>query len=99
NARGGRLEGRGTLHEDRAARHQGRAQHPRQQRGHMKTVKSTITCDLEGRIETFNAGAEAIFGYPAEEVVGRARVSLFSPGLVVLGHVGNWLATAVAEGR
>ena len=25
-------------------------------------LKSTITCDMEGRLETFNAGAEAIFG-------------------------------------
>lgn len=65
----------------------------------MKTVKSTITCDLEGRIETFNSGAEQIFGYSADEVVGKQRVSLFSPGLIVLGHVGTWLSTAVKEGK
>ncbi len=63
------------------------------------TAKSVITCDLDGKIETFNAGAREIFGYSEEEAVGRLRVSAFSPGEVVLGHVGNWLATAVAEGK
>ena len=45
-------------------------------------VKSTITCDMEGRIETFNKGAQAIFQYTPDEVIGKKRVSLFSPGLV-----------------
>ncbi len=62
-------------------------------------IKSVITCDMEGRIETFNKGAEQIFGYRAEEVIGKKRVSLFSPGLVVLGHVQNWLKTAREKGE
>ena len=62
-------------------------------------VKSVITCDLEGRIETFNEGAERIFGYEPDEVIGKHRVSLFSPGLIVLGHVENWLETAKEEGE
>lgn len=61
--------------------------------------KSVITCDLEGRIETYNTAAEQIFGYTADEVIGRKRVSLFSPGLVVLAHVNNWLETAREEGE
>lgn len=64
-----------------------------------KQVKSVITCDLEGRIETFSDGAQTVFGYSPEEVIGRKRVSLFSPGLIVLGHVGNWLATAREQGE
>ncbi|MFN4769137.1 MAG: PAS domain S-box protein, partial [Candidatus Kapaibacterium sp.] len=36
-------------------------------------VKSTITCDMEGVIETFNAGAEEVFGYSKEEVIGKKR--------------------------
>lgn len=64
-----------------------------------KTVKSVITCDLEGRIETYNKGAEQIFGYDAEEVIGKKRVSLFSPGLIVLGHVNNWLKEARENGE
>ena len=63
-----------------------------------KALKSVITCDMEGRIETFNDGAAALFGYPAEEIIGKKRVSLFSPGLVVLEHVENWLSSAVENG-
>jgi len=62
-------------------------------------IKSTITSDLEGRIQTFNKGAEQIFGYSAEEVIGHKRVSLFSPGLVVLEHVPTWLKIASEKGE
>lgn len=62
-------------------------------------VKSVITCDLEGRIETFNEGAEQLFGWQAPEVIGKKRVSLFSPGPVVLEHVPRWLKTSVEEGK
>jgi 1,4-dihydroxy-2-naphthoate polyprenyltransferase len=64
-----------------------------------KPVKSVITCDLDGKIETFNDGAEELFGYDADEAIGRLRVSAFSPGEVVLGHVGTWLGTAVEAGE
>ena len=60
-------------------------------------VISIITCDVEGRIETFNENAEKLFGYSSEEIIGKKRVSLFSPGLVVLGHVANWLKKARAS--
>jgi 1,4-dihydroxy-2-naphthoate octaprenyltransferase len=63
-----------------------------------KPLRSVITCDLEGRIQTYDQGAEVIFGYSAEEVVGKQRVSLFSPGLVVLGQVGEWLKAATKDG-
>lgn len=61
-------------------------------------LRSIITCDLEGRIQTFDHGAETVFGYSADEVVGKQRVSLFSPSLVVLGHVGKWLEAARGNG-
>ena len=64
-----------------------------------EVVKSTVTCDMEGRIETFNKGAEQIFLYKAEEVVGKKRVSLFSPGLIVLEHVPTWLKIASEKGE
>jgi 1,4-dihydroxy-2-naphthoate polyprenyltransferase len=63
------------------------------------TVKSVITCDLDGKIETFNEGAQELFGYTPDEAIGRLRVSAFSPGEVVLGHVGGWLKTAVDAGK
>jgi 1,4-dihydroxy-2-naphthoate octaprenyltransferase len=61
--------------------------------------KGVITCDLEGRIETYNQGAEEIFGYIAEEVIGKKRVSLFSPGQTVLEFVPNWLKVAREQGE
>lgn len=61
--------------------------------------KSVITCDLEGRIETFNKGAVSLFGYEPHEVIGKKRVSLFSPGLIVLEHVPGWLKTASEQGK
>ena len=64
-----------------------------------KKLKSVITCDMEGRIETYNQGAERLFGYKPEEIIGKKRVSLFSPGLTVLEHVPNWLKIAREEGE
>ena len=57
-------------------------------------MKSVITCDMEGRVLTMNDGAEKIFGYKKEEIIGKKRVSIFSPGEIVIQNVGNWLATA-----
>jgi 1,4-dihydroxy-2-naphthoate octaprenyltransferase len=62
-------------------------------------MKSVITCDTEGIIETFNAGAEKMFEYEKEEVVGSKRVSLFSPGEIVLQNVGTWLSKAAEKGE
>lgn len=61
--------------------------------------KSTITCDMEGVIETFNVGAQEMFGYTPEEAVGKLRVSAFSPGEIVLQNLKGWLATAVQQGE
>ena len=62
-------------------------------------IKSVITCDLDGKLETFNEGAATLFGYNQEEVVNKMRVSDFSDGQVVLGHVVGWLAEAVKNGE
>ena len=64
-----------------------------------KEYISVVTCDMEGRIETFGEGASEIFGYSPEEVIGKKRVSAFSPGKVVLGHVNTWLKTACDKGE
>ena len=61
--------------------------------------KSTITCDMEGRILTMNDGAVQIFGYSKEEIIGKKRVSLFSPGEIVLQNVAGWLEEAVKKGE
>ena len=62
-------------------------------------MKSVITCDLDGKVETFSDGAETLFGYNREEVVNKMRVSDFSDGQVVLGHVINWLDESVKKGK
>lgn len=64
-----------------------------------RQTKSVVTCDLEGRIQTYNQGAEEIFGYRPEEVIGKKRVSLFSPGQTVLEFVPNWLKIASEQGE
>ena len=64
-----------------------------------KNLKSIITCDLDGKVETFSEGAEQIFGYSRDEVVGKMRVSDFSEGQIVLGHVIGWLDESVKNGK
>jgi 1,4-dihydroxy-2-naphthoate octaprenyltransferase len=54
---------------------------------------------MEGIIETFNEGAERLFGYAPDEVIGKKRVSLFSPGWIVLQNVGMWLKKAREDGE
>ena len=46
-----------------------------------------------------NDGAEQIFGYPKEELIGKKRVSIFSPGEIVLQNVEGWLDEAVKKGE
>ena len=62
-------------------------------------MKSVITCDMEGRVLTMNNGAEQIFGYKKDEIIGKKRVSIFSPGEIVIQNVANWLATADKVGE
>ena len=64
-----------------------------------ENLKSVITCDLDGKIETFSDGASEIFGYSENEVIGKMRVSDFSDGQVVLGHVVGWLEESVKKGK
>lgn len=64
-----------------------------------KHIKSTVTCDMEGIIETYNEGAHTLFGYSPDEVIGNKRVSLFSPGWIVLQNVNFWLKEAREKGE
>ena len=61
-------------------------------------IKSVITCNLDGKIETLSEGAQNVFGYTEDEMIGKGRVSDFSPGQIVLGHVVNWLNESVEKG-
>ena len=62
-------------------------------------MKSVITCDMEGVILTMNTAAEKIFGYQKDELIGKQRVSLFSPGEIVLQNVALWLDVASKKGE
>ena len=62
-------------------------------------MKSVIICDMEGLITNMNEGAEKVFGYPSNELVGIKRVSIFSPGEIVLQNVLGWLRDANETGE
>ncbi len=64
-----------------------------------KIMKSVIICDMEGLITNMNEGAEKVFGYPSGELVGIKRVSIFSPGEIVLQNVLGWLRNANETGE
>ena len=40
-------------------------------------MKSVITCDMEGVIETINPDGEKLFGYSKEELVGKREFRYF----------------------
>ena len=64
-----------------------------------ESMKSVIICDMEGLITNLNDGAVKMFGYPSKELVGIKRVSIFSPGEIVLQNVLGWLRDANETGE
>ena len=62
-------------------------------------MKSVIICDMEGLITNLNDGAIQMFGYDSKELVGIKRVSIFSPGEIVLQNVLGWLKNANKTGE
>ncbi len=62
-------------------------------------MKSVITCDSEGIIKTMSSGAVKLFGYDKNELINKKRVSVFSPGEIVLQNVGEWLKQAKENGK
>ncbi len=60
---------------------------------------SVITCDLNGLVEEYGAGAEDIFGYKAEELVGKESVAIFHQPDKVATLVPRLLKTAVEKGE
>jgi 1,4-dihydroxy-2-naphthoate octaprenyltransferase len=62
-------------------------------------MKSVIICDMEGIIQNLNKDAEKTFGYTNSELAGKKRVSIFSPGEIVLQNVLVWLKKANTDGE
>ncbi|HYO77316.1 MAG TPA: PAS domain S-box protein [Thermoanaerobaculia bacterium] len=60
---------------------------------------SIILLDAGGHVEMWNAGAETIFGYTADEVLGRHFAMFFLEGDQALGAPKKELETALREGR
>tara|TARA_B100002051_G_C16737823_1_gene642357 strand:- start:1738 stop:3063 length:1326 start_codon:yes stop_codon:yes gene_type:complete len=54
---------------------------------------------MEGLITNLNDGAIEMFGYDPKELVGIKRVSIFSPGEIVLQNVLGWLKSANKTGE
>jgi len=54
---------------------------------------------MEGLITNLNDGAIKMFGYDSKELVGVKRVSIFSPGEIVLQNVLGWLKSANQTGE
>jgi len=55
--------------------------------------------DPEGKVSTWNAGAERIKGYSADEIVGRHFSRFYTPEDVESGKPDTELKTAAAQGR
>ena len=49
-------------------------------------MKSVITCDLDGKVETFSDGAETLFGYNREEVVN--KMEQINPSKIPINTIG-----------
>jgi PAS domain S-box-containing protein len=63
------------------------------------TDHGLFTLDPEGRVASWNAAAEAMTGYRADEIVGRHFGVLYSPEACAAGHPERELELAVASGR
>jgi PAS domain S-box-containing protein len=85
-----RAERRKTLHE-----------HEAQLRSIVESARhfAIVTTDLQGRVTTWNTGAEHLFGYTADEIIGQDSRIIFTPEDLVRGQAEMERETAMKEGR
>lgn len=60
---------------------------------------SVITCDAEGLVQTYSQGAQRLFGWKPEEIIGKQRVSFFHRQDLVATLVPRLLKAAAEEGK
>ena len=60
---------------------------------------SGIACDNTGLITSYGIGAAKLFGWAADEVVGKQRVTIFHPPDIVQTLVPRLLKTAAETGK
>jgi diguanylate cyclase (GGDEF)-like protein/PAS domain S-box-containing protein len=58
-----------------------------------------LMLDPEGRVTTWNEGAERIKGYKAEEIIGQHFSKFYTPEAIADGHPAKELKAAVEHGR
>ena len=64
-----------------------------------KEIYSGIACDLAGTVTSYGIGAEKIFGWKADEVVGKQKVAIFHVPEAVAELVPRLLKTAAETGK
>jgi PAS domain S-box-containing protein len=55
--------------------------------------------DTEGRVASWNPGAERILGWKADDIIGRSGALIYPPEAVEAGQLGKDMARARREGR
>ena len=100
----GALRGYGKVTRDATARRNAeRALHDSQEHFELLTTSvsdyAILMLDLAGRVVSWNAGAERIKGYAAEEIIGRSFEAFYPPGEVARGEPARHLADAAAAGH
>ncbi|MEV1287644.1 PAS domain S-box protein, partial [Micromonospora sp. NPDC049679] len=55
--------------------------------------------DPEGRVQSWNAGAQRIKGYSADEIIGRHFSTFYPPDVVAAGYPAEELVIAARDGR
>ena len=79
-----------------AAEQQARASEQRLASITAASADAILSLDAQGRIESWNRGAELIFGYPVREILGRSLSHLFGGGEAAEVEL-RWLTQAVRE--
>ena len=63
------------------------------------TSHSGIACDLKGKITSYGTGAQQLFGWTEDEVVGKQSVVIFHEPEAVQTLVPRLLKTAAETGK